>query len=47
MADDAKEAQLVSGEQLEVMLTEWDSPLVLDAYATWYVFLLDEYKSVL
>lgn len=32
---EAKEAKLVSGEELEVMLTEWDEPLVLDAYATW------------
>jgi hypothetical protein len=32
---EAKEAKLVSGEELEVMLTEWDQPLVLDAYATW------------
>jgi hypothetical protein len=32
---EAKEAKLVSGEELEVMLTEWELPLVLDAYATW------------
>lgn len=31
----AKEAKLVSGEQLEIMLTEWEQPLVVDAYATW------------
>ena len=30
-------APLVSGEELEVMLTEFDQPLVVDAYATWYV----------
>jgi hypothetical protein len=30
-----KAAPLVSGEQLEIMLTEWDQPLVVDAYATW------------
>ena len=35
MAEDTKEAKLVSGEELEVMLTEWESPLILDAYATW------------
>lgn len=37
MAEDseAKEAKLVSGEELELMLTEWDTPLVVDAYATW------------
>lgn len=30
-----KAAPLVSGEKLETMLTEWDEPLVIDAYATW------------
>jgi len=34
-AETQKEAKLVSGEQLEMMLTEWDQPLVVDAYATW------------
>ena len=33
--DENKAAPLVSGEDLEVMLTEWDQPLVIDAYATW------------
>jgi hypothetical protein len=28
---------MVSGEELELMLQEWDTPLVIDAYATWYV----------
>jgi hypothetical protein len=28
---------LVSGEQLEMMLTELEQPLVVDAYATWSV----------
>ena len=37
---EAKEAKVVSGEELEVMLTEWDSPLVVDAYATWYACLI-------
>mmetsp|Transcript_63639 Transcript_63639/g.183063 ORF Transcript_63639/g.183063 Transcript_63639/m.183063 type:complete len:172 (+) Transcript_63639:62-577(+) len=32
---EAKEGRLVSGEELEMMLTEWDQPLVVDAYATW------------
>lgn len=32
---EAKDAKLVSGEELEMMLTEWDQPLVVDAYATW------------
>jgi thioredoxin len=26
---------VVTGEQLEMILTEWDTPLVIDAYATW------------
>mmetsp|Transcript_20739 Transcript_20739/g.27280 ORF Transcript_20739/g.27280 Transcript_20739/m.27280 type:complete len:184 (-) Transcript_20739:387-938(-) len=30
-----KAAISVSGEELELMLTEWDTPLVVDAYATW------------
>jgi len=30
-----KAAQEVNGEDLELMLTEWDTPLVVDAYATW------------
>ena len=30
-----KAAPNVSGEDLEKMLTEWDQPLVVDAYATW------------
>ena len=33
--EDDKAAPLVSGEELEMMLQEWDQPLVLDAYATW------------
>jgi len=28
-------APCISGEELETMLTEWDMPLVIDAYATW------------
>ena len=38
MADDTtknKAAKMVSGEELETMLEEWDQPLVVDAYATW------------
>lgn len=31
---ESKAAPVVSGEELEVMLTEWDTPLVLDAYAS-------------
>lgn len=30
-----KLAKQVTGEELEIMLTEWDQPLVVDAYATW------------
>mmetsp|Transcript_3170 Transcript_3170/g.3036 ORF Transcript_3170/g.3036 Transcript_3170/m.3036 type:complete len:173 (-) Transcript_3170:428-946(-) len=30
-----KAAPSVNGEELEIMLTEWDLPLVVDAYATW------------
>ena len=30
-----KFAKEVTGAELEVMLTEWDQPLILDAYATW------------
>jgi hypothetical protein len=35
MGEEVKSAPLVSGEDLEMMLTEWDQPLVVDAYATW------------
>jgi hypothetical protein len=35
MTDEVKAAPMVSGEELEMMLTEWDQPLVVDAYATW------------
>ena len=28
-------AKSVTGEELEKMLQEWDTPLVIDAYATW------------
>ena len=37
MAEKDAAAPLVSGEELEVMLTDFDQPLVVDAYATWYV----------
>ena len=30
-----KVAREVTGGELEVMLQEWDQPLILDAYATW------------
>lgn len=33
--DEDKMAKLVTGEELEIMLTEWEQPLVIDAYATW------------
>jgi hypothetical protein len=36
-SEEVKAAPQVNGEQLEMMLQEWDTPLVIDAYATWYV----------
>lgn len=35
MAEEGKAAPMVSGEELEAMLQEWETPLVVDAYATW------------
>ena len=35
MATEEKAGPMVSGEELEIMLTEWDEPLIIDAYATW------------
>ena len=35
MTADEKLAKQVTGEELELMLTEWEQPLVVDAYATW------------
>jgi len=36
MVDDTKKAAAtVNGEELEIMLQEWEQPLVVDAYATW------------
>ena len=34
-AEDVKAAPLVSGEELELILTDLEKPLVIDAYATW------------
>lgn len=34
-AEDEKAATMVTGAELEKMLTEWEEPLVIDAYATW------------
>lgn len=34
-ASEDKAAIQVTGEALEMMLQEWDQPLVVDAYATW------------
>jgi hypothetical protein len=34
-ATEEKAAPMVTGEELEKMLTEWEEPLVIDAYATW------------
>ena len=46
-ADDEKKfAPLVTGEQLEMMLQEWDSPLVVDAYATWVSRFSEEHFAI-
>ena len=42
---EVKAAPQVSGEELEVMLQDWDQPLVIDAYATWYVSWGDAWRS--
>jgi hypothetical protein len=34
-----KAAPLITGADLEVLLADLDTPLVIDAYATWYVFV--------
>ncbi|KAL7581282.1 hypothetical protein ACA910_006050 [Epithemia clementina (nom. ined.)] len=34
-ATEEKAAPMVTGEELERMLQEWEQPLVVDAYATW------------
>ncbi len=34
-ATEEKVAKEVNGEELELMLTEWETPLIVDAYATW------------
>ena len=36
-----KAAPLISGADLEVLLADLDTPLVIDAYATWCVSCLD------
>ena len=30
-----KAAPMITGEELELMMQDWDTPLVIDAYATW------------
>ncbi len=35
---EVKAAPSISGEELEVMFQDWDTPMVIDAYATWCVF---------
>jgi hypothetical protein len=37
-AEEGAAGPLVSGEELEMILTELDKPLVIDAYATWSVY---------
>jgi hypothetical protein len=36
-----KAAKEVTGEELELMLEDWEQPLVLDAYATWVRFIVN------
>jgi hypothetical protein len=36
-SESAVEAPSITGEELEVMMSEWDTPLIVDAYATWFV----------
>lgn len=43
---EVKAAPQVSGEELEVMLQDWDTPLVIDAYATWYVYFGGEAATI-
>jgi hypothetical protein len=35
--DTEKAAPVITGEELEMMMQDWELPLVVDAYATWYV----------
>ena len=35
---EGKAVKQVTGEELERMMADWDTPLVVDAYATWYVW---------
>ena len=45
--DVEKAAPLVSGEELELILTELEQPLVIDAYATWCgPCLIQAYKGL-
>ena len=37
-----KAAPLITGADLEVLLADLDTPLVIDAYATWYVLPFDD-----
>ena len=39
---DEKAAPMVTGEALEQMLQEWDTPLVVDAYATWWGIIFEK-----
>jgi hypothetical protein len=32
---EVKSAKQVTGEELEMLMSDWDLPLVVDAYATW------------
>jgi hypothetical protein len=41
-----KAAPIVTGEELEKLLTEWDTPLVVDAYATWSVCFIRSFGCI-
>jgi hypothetical protein len=41
-----KAAPLITGADLEVLLADLDTPLVIDAYATWCVFVCVDFFRV-
>lgn len=43
---DDKAAKEVGGEDLEIMLTEWETPMLVDAYATWLVFPVFQFSPI-
>jgi hypothetical protein len=44
--DPTKAAVSITGEELERLLTEWEKPLVIDAYATWYDFSMKDTADI-